>query len=97
MNWHEIFNNLTDEDRQAITLLMLRRIHSPARKWLRELRPVDMLFPAVFAQIIFLFVVLLLPEEHYFGALMTGNLVITTLAILPGIWSRQSPRAHWIR
>lgn len=97
MTWHEIFNKLPRDDRREMTYLFIRRIHSPARKWLRELRPVDMAFPAVFSQIAFFAFVLYKPMENFIGILITGNLFITALALLPSIWARSTPRVHWIR
>lgn len=97
MNWQDIFNHLTHSERQEMICLMLRRIHLPHRMRLRNLRPINLLLPAVLAQIAFFTIVMLKPAENFFSVLALGNLVITSLVILPGIWSHPAPRAHWVR
>jgi hypothetical protein len=97
MNWEQIYNRLTPEERQDITRLFLQRIERPRRAFLRGLRPIHMLFPSVLAQVVWFVNVMAHPTENFFGLLITGNLFIAALAVLPSAFVRPRSSAHWVR
>lgn len=96
MNWQQIFNRLTREERQEITRLLCRRIERPRRLRLHQLRPIHMLFPSVLAQVIWFVNVMIRPAENFFGLFITGNLIITALAVLPSAFVQPRRIAHWV-
>lgn len=97
MNWEQIFAALTPEERQEIARLLFHRIERPRRFQLRDLRPIHMLFPSVLAQVTWFVIIMARPTDNFFGLLVTGNLVITALAVLPSAFVRPRPTVHWVR
>jgi hypothetical protein len=97
MNWEQIFYSLTREERQEVARLLLQRIEHPRRLRLRELRPIHVFYPAVLAQVVWFVIIMARSAGNYFGMFITGNLVITALAILPSVFVRQRPVVHWVR
>jgi len=97
MNWQQIFNRLTRAERQEITQLLLQRIQRPRRSRLSGLRPIHILYPAVFAQVILFVGVMARPVDNFFGWFITGNLVIAALSILPSAFIPPRPLVHWVR
>ena len=98
MNWNEIYNRLTETERLELMPQMIMRIERSRFPYnLRNLRPAHLLVPAALAQIALFISITLLQMENLFIVLMTGNLVIVALAVLPSVWSRPRLVVHWIR
>jgi hypothetical protein len=100
MNWQQIFHSLTPAERQEFTRLLLQRIERPRRsrlRGLRDLRPAHLLLPSVLAQVTLFIWVMWHPTGNFFGTLMTGNLIIAALSILPSEFVRPRQSAHWVR
>ena len=97
MNWEQIFNQLSNEERLEMARLMLQRIEHPRRVHsLRDLRPMHLLLPAVLGQI-FVFIWSLQSHELMFPRLMAGYLVVVALAVLPSAFRHPRPVAHYVR
>lgn len=97
MNWEQIFNRLTPEERQELTRLLLQRVERPRRLRMRDLRPIHMLFPSVLAQVVWFISLIIRPDEYFFSMFITGNLFITALAVLPSAFAQPRPSVHWVR
>lgn len=96
MNWEQIYATLTPKERQEIARLLFHRIERPRRFRLQDLRPIHMLFPSALTQVILFVWVMWHPTDDFFGILMTGNLVIAALSILPSVFVRPRQSVHWI-
>ena len=61
----------------------------------RPLRPVDLVLPAVFAQLLLFVHAAGFPPDQALVRVAVGNLVIAALAMLPSLWLKPV-RVHWV-
>ena len=93
MQWKQIFDQFTEQERLEILQAMLGRVAHPKKR----LRPAHLVIPAMMAQLMIIFYSSWLPNNQmlYFEAL--GNFVIAGLAMLPAAFPQKRYRfAHWV-
>ncbi len=82
---------------QRTKFLMITLAKSEKARRRRSLRPVDLLFPAMIAQVlVFAYASCLPPKRALIHASIGNFIIISGLAMLPSLWARPV-KAHWVR
>ncbi len=93
-DWEGIFRKLNNLQRLEMLRRMLdRKFRHPHPR--RPLRPVDLILPAMLAQLLLFVHAASLPPAQALFRVAAGNLVISALAMLPSLWQRPVS-AHWV-
>ena len=97
MNWQQLFDRLTEEERMQMTMLLLKRVERPRRFRIANLRPIHMLLPAALAQMVIFVWVVLHPTQYFLSDMLAGYVLVAALAVMPSAFSRPRPlAAHYV-